>query len=423
MVMYITDPEYDFWPWTWYHDQKECKSIEDLIKAWKTIEPGNDPVFDPRRHQHRNSAGNNKITNIAKHIKCHTHDVDITDKIQLVDYKVYALEKFDKQMQKIVNKHKKICVGLSGGIDSTMTLSWLKKNKVDFESFVVRGDPWRGYLNKITESNAIEMSKLLGVTNHVIDFNKTNYDKHAMIKQYCTAEQYDIPCISLVTQPPASMYLREKTFDAMIVAPVGTDDLFLHRVNSWCRFIPEKMLKICKTFNMPLDYITDYGYKMGGFAPGWLDKMDWNAGIQTMHGWEDDLLFQMYKGRICSPATSQEWYEMWHKIDDKSCDNTQLQDIMGVGWLKKQIAEWVGDDVVGLIKGVTCTENYYSPDTANKKYILSECNRWMNYYKQYKNPTQQLYWKSAVEIISAWDKVSPDVVQSIHTLNWLEKNS
>ena len=25
------------------------------------------------------------------------------------------------------------------------------------------------------------------------------------------------------------MYLREKTFDAMIVSPVGTDDLFLHR--------------------------------------------------------------------------------------------------------------------------------------------------------------------------------------------------
>ena len=63
--MYITDPEYDFWPWTWYHDQKECKSIEDLIIAWKTIEPGNDPVFDPRRHQHRNSAGQKKITDIV----------------------------------------------------------------------------------------------------------------------------------------------------------------------------------------------------------------------------------------------------------------------------------------------------------------------------------------------------------------------
>ena len=419
--MFITNPEYDFWPWTWYHDQKECKSIEDLITAWKTIQPGNDPVFDPRRHQHRNSAGQKKITDIAKNIKCHTHDVDTTDKIQLVDYKVYALEKFDQQMQKIVNKHKKVAVGLSGGIDSTMTLSWLKKNKVDFESFVVRGDPWRGDLNKITESNAIEMSKSLGVTNHVIDFNETSYDKHALIRQYCEADKYDMPCISLMTQPPASMYLREKTFDSMIVAPVGTDDLFLHRANSWCRFIPEKMLQICKTFNMPLDYITDYGYKMGGFAPSWLDKMDWNSGIQTMHGWEDDLLFQMHKGRICSPATSQEWYEMWHKIDDESCDNTQLQDIMGVRWLKKQIAEWVGDDIVDLVKGVPCTENYYKPNGENRKYILSECNRWMDYYKQNKNPTQQLYWKSIIDVIKMWNKVSPDVVQGIHTLNWLRK--
>jgi|TARA_A100001011_G_scaffold383945_1_gene455871 hypothetical protein len=421
--MYISDPEYDFWPWTWYHDQKECQTIKDLVKAWKTIKPGHDPLFDPRRYQHTNNAGQKKITNISNNIECHTHDVDITDKIKLADYKVYALEKFDKQMQKIVNKHKKVAVGLSGGIDSTMTLGWLKKNKVDFESFVVRGDAWRGFLSSITEDNAIEMSKTLGVTNHVIDFNKTSYDKHAMIKQYCEADQYDIPCISLVTQPPASMYLREKIFDAMIVAPIGTDDLFLHRLNSWCRFIPEKMLKICKAYNMPVDYITDYGYKMGGFSSGWLDKMEWTSGIQTMNGWEDDLLFQVYKGRIRSPAMSKEWYEMWHKIDDESCDYSQLQDIMGVGWLKNQIGEWVGDNVVGLIKGVICTENYYRPNAENKRYIISECNRWMDFYKQHKNITQQVYWRSATQIISSWDKISPDVVQSIHTLNWLSKNS
>lgn len=422
--MYITDPEYDFWPWTWYHDQKECKSIEDLIIAWKTIKPGNDPVFDPRRHQHRNSAGQKKITDIAKNIQCHTHDVDISQKISLEDYQSYALNKFDLQMQKIVNKNKKICVGLSGGIDSSLTLSWLKKNKIDFESFVVREDPWRGYLNKISEANAIEMSKRLGVTCHVIDFSKTSYDKHALIRKYCEATKYDMPCISLMTQPPASMYLREKTFDSMIVAPVGTDDLFLHRINSWIRFIPAKMCKILQNSTYPLDYISDYGYKIGGFGPKkWLEKMDWNSGVQTMHGWEDDLLFQMYKGRICSPATSKEWYEMWHKIDDQSCSNEQLHDMMGVGWLKKQICQYVGDDIIDLVKGVTCTENYYTPNRQNKEYVLGECKRFLDYYKKNKNAQQQLYWKSAVEIISAWDKVSPDVVQSIHTLNWLEKNS
>jgi len=423
MVMYLTDPEYDFWPWTWHHNKIECRSIKDIIAAWKTINPGEDTVFDPRRHQHRNSAGQNKITKIAEHIYCHTQDVDTNDKISLSEYKRYALDKFDIQMRKIVEKNKKICVGLSGGIDSTMTLSWLKKNKVDFESFVVRGDPWRGYLNKLSESNAIKMAKLLGIKNHIVDFSESSYDKHALIKQYCEADQYDMPCISLMTQPPASMYLREKTFDAMIVSPVGTDDLFLHRVNSWIRFIPDRMLKIFKTYSIPLYYISDYGYKIGGYAPSWPDKADWNAGVQNMHGWEDDLLFQMHKGRICSPATSKEWYEMWHKIDDTSCNQSELQDIMGVVWLKKQIGEWVGHDIVDLVKGVTCTENYYCPNNTNKKYILGECNRFMQYYREKQNVTQQVYWRSTIEVIKAWSKVSPDVIQSIHTLNWLFKNS
>ena len=421
--MYLTDPEYDFWPWTWHHNKIECRSIKDIIAAWKTINPGEDTVFDPRRHQHRNSAGQNKITKIAEHIYCHTQDVDTNDKISLSEYKRYALDKFDIQMRKIVEKNKKICVGLSGGIDSTMTLSWLKKNKVDFESFVVRGDPWRGYLNKLSESNAIKMAKLLGIKNHIVDFSESSYDKHALIKQYCEADQYDMPCISLMTQPPASMYLREKTFDAMIVSPVGTDDLFLHRVNSWIRFIPDRMLKIFKTDSIPLYYISDYGYKIGGYAPSWPDKADWNAGVQNMHGWEDDLLFQMHKGRICSPATSKKWYEMWHKIDDTSCNQSELQDIMGVVWLKKQIGEWVGHDIVDLVKGVTCTENYYCPNNTNKKYILGECNRFMQYYREKQNVTQQVYWRSTIEVIKAWSKVSPDVIQSIHTLNWLFKNS
>ena len=106
--MYLTDPEYDFWPWTWHHNKIECRSIKDIIAAWKTINPGEDTVFDPRRHQHRNSAGQNKITKIAEHIYCHTQDVDTNDKISLSEYKRYALDKFDTQMRKIVEKNKKI---------------------------------------------------------------------------------------------------------------------------------------------------------------------------------------------------------------------------------------------------------------------------------------------------------------------------
>ena len=104
-------------------------------------------------------------------------------------------------------------------------------------------------------------------------------------------------------------------------------------------------------------------------------------------------------------------------------NQSELQDMMGVHWLKKQIDEWVGQEVVDLVKGVECTENYYCPNNVNKKYILEECDRFMEFYRAKQNVTQQVYWRSTIEVIKAWNKVSPDVIQSIHTLNWLEKNS
>lgn len=420
--MFITDPEYDFWPWTWKNNGKECRSLHDLKLAWKTIDPYKDHIFDPKKQNHTNESGDSLKTKKAKNIECETHYVDTSVKVTLDEYKDYALKKFDQQMLKIVDKNKKVAVGLSGGIDSTLTLAWLVKNKVDFESFVVRGDPWRGYISKITESNAIEMTKKLGVNNHVVDFNETEYNTHAMIRQYCDADAYDIPCISLMTQPPASMYLRERIFDAMIVAPVGTDDLLLHRADSWIRFIPDDMFTFLRRTGSLFSYMTDYGYKLGYHGAEWKDKIDPSSDRQLIHRWEDDLLFQMYKKRICSPATSQDWFEMWHKIDNSSCDYNQLQDLMGVRWLKKQIADWTTEDILPLVKHTGCTENYYTPDQKNKEYILAQCHRIQESYRKSKNVLQQVYWRGTIDVIKAFNKVSPDVVQSIHALNWLSKN-
>ena len=422
MVMYLTDPEYDFWPWTWHHDQKECKSIEDMIAAWKTIDPYKDATFDPRKQNHTNEAGDFLKTKKAENIECETHQADISLKITLDEYKEYALMKFDQQMQKIVNKNKKVAVGLSGGVDSTLTLAWLVKNKVDFESFVVRGDPWRGYMSSITESNAIEIAKVLGVKNHVVDFNETDYNTHAMIRQYCAADQYDMPCISLMTQPPASMYLRDNPFDGMIVAPVGTDDLLLHRQSSWIRFIPDDMLIYLRGTGTNFSHITDYGYKLGNMGHEWKEKIDPSLDKQVMHRWEDDLLFQMFKKKICSPATSRDWFETWHRIDNQSCDHEQLKDLMGVGWLKRQIAEWASDEIIPMVKHVPCTEKFYTPDEETKEYILGQCKKAQESYRAEKNLTQQIYWRGNMEIIKMFNKITPELVQSIHTLNWLSKN-
>ena len=420
--MFITDPEFDFWPWTWFHDGKECKSLHDLQTAWKSIDPSTDSVFDPKKHNHTNRYGDPLRTKISDNIECVTHQIDTSEKISLEDYKEYAIKKFDQQMQKICNKHRKVVVGLSGGVDSTLTMSWLVNNKVDFESFVGRGDPWRGVINEMLEDRAIEMAKTLGIKNHVVNFDDPQFDKHDMILQYCTAEKYDHPCISFVTQPPGSLYLMDNPFDGQIVAPVGIDDLLLHRISSWCRFIPERMMKYLIWADENLGYITDYGYNVGGQTAGWIEKIDPSSGRQSYHRWADDLLFQMAKEWICSPAASQEWFETWMRIDDSSCDAAQLRDLMGVGWLKKQIKQWTPKDITPLILSSNCVENYYTPNAKNKEYLMAQCRENQALYKDSKDLVHQMYWKSTLDVIDMWHKVSPEAMHSIHVLNWIRKH-
>ena len=420
--MFITNPEFDFWPWTWFHEGKECKSLDDLQAAWKTIDPATDPVFDPKRHNHTNRYGDPLKTKIANNIECVTHQVDVSDKISLEDYKEYAIKKFDQQMQKICNKHRKVVVGLSGGIDSTLTMSWLVNNKVDFESFVGRGDPWRGVINEMLEDRAIEMARTLGIKNHVINFDDPQFDKHDMILQYCTAEKYDHPCISFATQPPGSLYLMDNPFDGKIVAPVGIDDLLLHRISSWCRFIPARMMKYLIWADENLGYITDFGYSVGGQKSGWIERIDQSSDLQSYHRWADDLLFQMGKEWICSPAASQEWFETWMRIDDSSCDPTQLRDLMGVGWLKKQIKQWTPKDITSLILSSNCVENYYTPNAKNKEYLMAQCRENQALYKGSQNLPQQMYWRNTLEVIDMWHKVSPEAMHAVHVLNWIRKH-
>ena len=173
---------------------------------------------------------------------------------------------------------------------------------------------------------------------------------------------------------------------------------------------------------MPSYQITDYGYQIGGYSANWPEPMDPSSGRQGFHRWADDLLFQMAKDWICSPATSQEWFETWLRIDNTSCDADQLKDLMGVGWLKRQIIDWTKKDFTSLIKSSTCTENYYTPDQTNREYVLAECKKNQDLYREGKNVLQQLYWKGTIDVIKMWNKVSPEVAHSIHVLNWLRKH-
>ena len=430
--MYLTDPEENFWPWHWTHDGKALNTMDEHIKAFKTLDPYTDQTYNATMHLMCNDDGHKKNRAITDNIICNTVEPDVSEKISVRDYKTYAVEKFDEQMEKLLNKHKKVAIGLSGGIDSTMVLAWLYKNKADFDTFVVKGDSWRGYMNDVMENQAVEMAKTLGVRNHVFNFDKTKYTTHRLLKHYMVADQYEFPCITYATQPPSSMRYSggEIPFDGHLIAPIGVDDFFLHRITSWIRFVPKPLLETMKRFQYPVELIANYGYKAGGFAPVWGEKIDQHSEKQMIHRWDDDLWVQMYGGFMSSPATSQDWWNKWHAIDESSCNQEQLKDMMSVGWLRSTVANWIGgqkgDSIAYMSKSVSCAENYYQPDESNKEYILSQCKKILSGYSDTERWSgklrKQVYWKGTMDILKAWNKVCPESIYAIHQFNWLERN-
>ena len=422
--MHITDTEKDFWPWNWMHNGNLCQTVDDYKKAWLGIDWLHDPSFSVQSLKYRNGAGDKKSRRVSKHVECVLEDFDITNKISLADYQAYAIEKFNTQMEKIVNEHN-VALGLSGGIDSTMCLSWLIKNKVDFETFTWTGDPWKGPINNMCENNAKSMAKLLGVKHTTVDFEKTKFDKHDLIYDYTMAENYSFPQMDLMSQGDNWNIVWQELFDDKIrLAPIGTDDLFLHKPNTWSRFIDDDTYDLLQNVvTEPAHLVTNMGYKMAGYTGKWLKHYKWEQGYQMMRGWDDVLLYFMLNGTMVSPATSKEWFETWHRIDENTCDDEQLRDIMGVGWLKRHVVKEIGDDkILPLIKSVPCTEIYYTPNAKNYEMLVSQCLKISKIYAGAGNVGQVRYWKGALQLLKVFRKLTPTIIESIHTINWLLLN-
>ena len=100
--MYLTDPEENFWPWHWTHDGKALNTMDEHIKAFKTLDPYTDQTYNATMHLMCNDDGHKKNRAITDNIICNTVEPDVSEKISVRDYKTYAVEKFDEQMEKLL---------------------------------------------------------------------------------------------------------------------------------------------------------------------------------------------------------------------------------------------------------------------------------------------------------------------------------
>ena len=424
--MQHTEPETDFWPWHWQHDGKRCETFADHRNAWLSIDWVGDPTFDPAGAKLQNPTGSSKVRQVARGIQCVTEDVDTSDKISLADYQDYAIRKFDQQMRKIADKHGRLAIGVSGGIDSTMCLAWAYKNKVDFESVTWVNDPWKGYLNNKGSQNATAMSNMLGNKHHVVDYAKEIKDnQHTNIRQYCEAEIWDYPQVFYQSEGiPHNPVWQDVLDGRMWVTPIDTDNLFLHEQCSWNRFISKRLINFMKHYGgNSYPWYIFAGYRVGTTTFNYKENQDWNNGFQMIAGWPDMLLYEMHKGTMASPATSKEWWEMWHRIDESSCDTERFEDITCMNWLKKQIVEWTGrEDLLDLVKTFPCTEVHYEANVENKEYLSAECNRISRIFYDAGRLEEAKWWTGMREALLVFGKADDQLIESIHTINWLEKN-
>jgi len=431
--MINTDTEIDYWPWRWIHDGRECNSREDFRNAWLSIDPFADSIFNPRVSKHTNQRGGELKRKVSENIVCVHDEFKVTDKISLADYQDYSIKKFDSQMEKIANKHPKVVVAMSGGIDSSMVFSWCVKNKVDMKSFTWQNDAWKGEVNKIMEQKVLEIGRLAHVPITLFDLGTGEFNMDKILTEYCEADIFEFPHMHFATQgngwihgcanPSGWGELFAEYDGRHRVMGMGTDELFLHRPDTYVRLIPKRILEHVKRIHEPPMYMANDNYRVGGmWGNSWPDKIEVNQQKQVMRSWDEMGLLGSLSGNESWPAATKEWVHAWHSIDPDSCSAEQYNDMINVGWLKRAIVEWAGDSYVDLIHSVPCTEKYYAMNPDFRKYILSQVDKFFHEYNKRGITSEAFYWRGWKKTLQYFNKLPPSLLEQIHTLNWFLKN-
>jgi len=427
--MINTDTETDYWPWKWMHDGRECQTREDFRNAWLSIDPFADNIFTPRVSKHTNKRGDDLERKVSENIVCVHDEFKVTDKISLADYQDYSIKKFDSQMEKIANKHPKLFVGMSGGIDSSMVFSWCVKNKVDMKSFVWQNDVWQGEVNKMMAQKVLEIGQQANVPMKLYDLGTGEFNMDKVLTEYCEADIFEFPHSNMVTHGngwdhKASGWgaLSAEYDERHKVLGLGTDELFLHRTATYVRLIPKRILEYVKRIHVPPTFLANGNYRIGVGPTSWPDKIEVNQQKQVVDSWDEYGYLGHLSGNESWPAATKEWLQAWHSIDSDSCSAEQYNDMINVGWLKRVIVDWVGDSWVDLIHSVPCGEKYHEMNPDFRKYILSQIDKFFHEYNKRGIGAEAFYWREWKQTLKYFNKISSKLLEEIHTLNWFLKN-
>lgn len=430
--MINTDPESNYWPWKFIHDGKECRTQEDFINAWLSVDLFTDKTFQLREQKYFNARGSGLSRQVAKNIFCNHDEFKVTEKISVADYQDYTLKKFDSQMAKIAEMGP-MSISLSGGVDSAIIFAWAIKNKVDLKLFTWLNNPWQGGLNSIMTTKILNMTKSVGLDIDVLDYKDYEHDVDSWLIQFCEAELFDMPMdwheltsgwMNMTARPPASTKFYDQHAGRTKVSGYSTDELFLHRETTYSRLMPKSIVKWLVSQEKPPVYMANQGYRIGGmWGKKWSEHIKIGKGKQVMAPWDaSGFLAHLREQGGTWPASSKEWAQAWHNIEPHSCTSEQFDDMINVGWLKDTIRKWTCDAVADNVHSVPCTEKYYTLKPDLKKYMVGQANKFYDIYQKRGITHEAFYWRQWSRTLQYFNQLPPDVLEHIHTMNWFLKN-
>lgn len=409
----------NFYPYEHISDSKKI-AIDNLPSILKNIDFKNDNCVSGKTLEHLirfGDPGTNsaiKEAQIAQNLKVRNTLPEPNPTLHIKEYISRIEKNIDSIMTSVLEQYKgPYFVGISGGIDSTLIAAWLYKNNVDFTAYSTINLPNSGTIADLLSQRMLKAIGNLGIKTITLD-----YSNQSILNWYWTnIEKLPVPCIGVISGDH-SPQLWNMLKNGFALSGYGGNEVLLHSTVPAFGYINSKDYYL-------LRHLDWYKLTTHNYSSGREQKLSEFLFLANKNNYSSHHtgypiiahIIQKQQPKNLGVWYNKEWIEEWQSIKTDTIDLETFINMRSIKYLKSLVFKWTNSEITKLLHHGNGTENYITPNSANREYALKKLKEMKNVF------TAPIIKKDILEYtlcLTKFNKITENAASLIHFYNWYQ---